>query len=385
MSDSKSFLVRAHSVLIYFGIAYGIALAAILVPFIQTYVVFEHNIGLTSLANFSSPEEYGLAPGKTLNLHIKSTDNTSLGAWFVLSDQYYHSLPLPVQTPDIPTALQKRPTILYFHGSRDDRAALYRIPVYSAFSSRLDANVFVIDYRGFGDSEGNPTVNGVAADARAAWDYLIAQGAQPDDVLIVGHSLGTGVAGLLAAELARENIVPRGLVLLAPFSSVKTLMYGYNIFGVVQLLKPLVIVPTLARFFNWMLIHPFDTLSLISEFTASVLIVHAEDDWDVLPTHADALWDALLAPLLPALAPLPSSPAEFAAVDWKEAAAEQAARDAARAELVQTTSVSAFGKLEEAVVAGGRRLAQLRTHKGKHDLGRVEGVQDVMGRMFGFI
>lgn len=73
----------------------------------------------------------------------------------------------------------------------------------------------VVDYRGFGDSEGHPTVQGVSKDARAAWDYLIDQGAKPENVLIVGHSLGTAIGGMLSAELSREGVNPRGTVLMS--------------------------------------------------------------------------------------------------------------------------------------------------------------------------
>ena len=75
--------------------------------------------------------------------------------------------------------------------------------------------MMVIDYRGFGDSEGHPTVDGVSMDARAGWDFLMRQGAKPEDVLIMGHSLGTAIAGLLAAQLGREGIQPRGTVLMS--------------------------------------------------------------------------------------------------------------------------------------------------------------------------
>lgn len=76
-----------------------------------------------------------------------------------------------------------------------------------------------VDYRGFGDSEGYPTVDGVGKDARAAWDYLMTQGAKPEDVLILGHSLGTAIAGLLSADLSRDGIRPRGTVLMSVRSS----------------------------------------------------------------------------------------------------------------------------------------------------------------------
>ena len=93
----------------------------------------------------------------------------------------------------------------------------------------------VIDYRGFGDSEGYPSVGGVSMDARAGWDFLITEGAKPEDVLIMGHSLGTAIAGLLAAELGREGVQPRGTVLMSvrvPFSSffLESEMNGYVLF-----------------------------------------------------------------------------------------------------------------------------------------------------------
>jgi len=75
--------------------------------------------------------------------------------------------------------------------------------------------VLAIDYRGFGDSAGYPSVHGVSQDARAGWDYLISQGGKPEDVLILGHSLGTAIAGFLSAELGREGIHPRGTVLMS--------------------------------------------------------------------------------------------------------------------------------------------------------------------------
>jgi abhydrolase domain-containing protein 12 len=87
--------------------------------------------------------------------------------------------------------------------------------VYNGLTARLDANILAIDYRGFADSEGHPTVQGVSRDARTAWNYLIAQGTKPEDILIMGHSLGTAIASLLSAELGNEGINPRGLVLMS--------------------------------------------------------------------------------------------------------------------------------------------------------------------------
>lgn len=171
-----------------------------------------------------------LQAGKTVNLHLTSSDNTTIGAWFVFSDPFYRQLPYPpppqvandvdgkVVFPRdelIPRAISQHPTILFLHGNSGTRAHPLRTALYSAFTARLRTNVMVVDYRGFGDSEGHPTVQGVSKDARAAWDYLIAQGAKPENVLIVGHSLGTAIGGMLSAELSREGVHPRGTVLMS--------------------------------------------------------------------------------------------------------------------------------------------------------------------------
>lgn len=169
-----------------------------------------------------------------MNLRLTSSDNTSTGAWFVFADPFYHQLPYPppihtVSNHDgrviftreelIPRAVSQHPTILFLHGNSGTRAHPLRTALYSAFTSRLRANVMVADYRGFGDSEGHPTVQGVSRDARAAWDYLMEQGAKPENVLIVGHSLGTAIGGMLSAQLSREGVTPRGTVLMSVRSS----------------------------------------------------------------------------------------------------------------------------------------------------------------------
>lgn len=162
--------------------------------------------------------------GKTVNLKLTTADNTSIGAWFVFSDPFYQQLSYPPPANHgfsfprqelIPNAVKQTPTILFLHGNTGTRAHHLRTVLYTAFTARLKANVFVIDYRGFGDSEGHPTVHGVSQDARAGWDYLISQGTKPEDILILGHSLGTAIAALLSAELSSEGVRPRGTVLMS--------------------------------------------------------------------------------------------------------------------------------------------------------------------------
>lgn len=135
----------------------------------------------------------------------------------MLSDPYYHSLssiPSSIES-HVATALKQRPTILFFHGNAATRAFHVRVSHYQAFSSRLGANVLAIDYRGFAESTGQPTEEGLIRDGKAAWEWLISQGAEQGNILIVGHSLGTGVASQLGVVLSQRGLVPRGIVLLS--------------------------------------------------------------------------------------------------------------------------------------------------------------------------
>jgi pimeloyl-ACP methyl ester carboxylesterase len=78
--------------------------------------------------------------------------------------------------------------------------------------------VIAIDYRGFGDSQGEPTEDGLALDAKAAWDWLMERKAaigvpeaeRTRNVLVVGQSLGTGVAVALTDILVKSGASEAG-------------------------------------------------------------------------------------------------------------------------------------------------------------------------------
>ncbi|KAF8623246.1 hypothetical protein AX17_007492 [Amanita inopinata Kibby_2008] len=366
---------------------YILIVAFTLTPVVQTYTLFAHHIHFFGYT-FHEPEIHGLAPGKTINFRLRSADNTSIGAWFLFSDAFYRTLPFPPptraagssppsQTKHVPAALASSPTVLYLHGNTGTRAHELRINVYKGMTSRLGVNVLAIDYRGFGDSDGHPTVQGVRMDARAAWDYLIEQGARPQDILIVGHSLGTAVAGLLAAELGREGIEPRGTILMSPFSSLRTLMDEYLLFGFLPLLKPLAKVPIASQLVTWSLIHNFDTLSLVSHITSSVLIIHAKDDWDIPHGHSSVLFNALIEPYFTTSVPPPTAALAQADLGISIASIQKNIT-------LENLHIPHFGVLES-LTADRRKIVMLKTEAGGHDIGRVEGVQEVLGRTFGII
>ena len=179
----------------------------------------------------------------------------------MLSDKYYHNQNGIPNGPEshLKAALKAHPTVLFLHGNAATRAMTPRIRQYQGFSSRLGANVLAIDYRGFADSTGSPSEAGITRDARSAFDFLVDSGAKPEDILVVGHSLGTGVSGQLAVTLAADKVKYRGLVLLSvslittfekhsltflqPFSSIAEVLETYNAFGFIPLIKPIALIP----------------------------------------------------------------------------------------------------------------------------------------------
>lgn len=105
-----------------------------------------------------------------------------------------------------------RYTVLYFHGNAGNLT--YRLENI-AFLLRLPVNVFAVDYRGFGHSQGRPTEAGVYRDAEAAYDYLTQErGIASERLVVLGQSLGTAVA----VDLVAKRPVA-GLILEAGFPS----------------------------------------------------------------------------------------------------------------------------------------------------------------------
>ncbi|KAF8742272.1 hypothetical protein AX14_005448 [Amanita brunnescens Koide BX004] len=244
-SPTEGLLLRAQFHLVILGGIYVSLVGLLMVPFFQRHAVYMDVIKLPLFADFDCPEKYGLSPNKTVNLKITTPDNESLGAWFIMSDKYYHSLsssPLEPQT-HIGAALQNNPTILFFHGNGGTRAYGVRVRFYKALTARLGVNVLAVDYRGFAESTGTPSEAGLIQDGKAAFDWLLSNGAKAEDILIVGHSLGTGVSSQLVAKLDAEGLAPRGVVLLAPFSSIRDVLGTYHFVGVLPLIKPMSMIP----------------------------------------------------------------------------------------------------------------------------------------------
>ena len=89
-------------------------------------------------------------------------------------------------------------TLLFLHGNAGNIS--HRYEIIEDFV-KLPVNVLIIDYRGYGKSEGRPSEQGLYTDARAAWDYLTTRRNIPaSQIVIFGESLGGAVAIDLASK-----------------------------------------------------------------------------------------------------------------------------------------------------------------------------------------
>ncbi|HMK88081.1 MAG TPA: alpha/beta hydrolase [Methylocystis sp.] len=137
-----------------------------------------------------TPAQAGLKDVETLRL--VTPDGERLEAWFA-------------------PPREGKPLILYFHGNGGLLAARAE-----RFGKMLASGygLLAIAYRGYGGSTGAPTEAGLLLDGETAYAEATRRGFGPERLVIVGESLGTGVATILASRHAAA-----ALVLDAPFSS----------------------------------------------------------------------------------------------------------------------------------------------------------------------
>lgn len=110
------------------------------------------------------------------------------------------------------------PTVVYFHGNG---GTLTGASVANAALAEAGFGVFLVEYRGYGGNPGEPSELGLYRDGEAAIEWLNAQGIEPSDLVIIGNSIGSGVA----TEMALRHR-SAALVLIAPFTSLPDAAQG---------------------------------------------------------------------------------------------------------------------------------------------------------------
>jgi len=192
-------------------------------------------------------------PGRTLDatpvdagmlyedVSLETADGVRLHGWYV-----------PGAKPGV---------LLFFHGNAGNVS--HRLESIRQFH-QLGLSVLIIDYRGYGQSKGRPTENGLYLDAEAAWRYLTrTRGVEPGNIVIFGRSLGGSVAAWLAMRHEAG-----ALIVESSFTSVPDLA---------REIYPWLPVRWLSR-----LRH--STVEYVRHVQSPVLVIHSVDD-EIIPFH----------------------------------------------------------------------------------------------------
>ena len=155
--------------------------------------------------NVSTPRA---AAGDTVpvieDCYFLTRDGLKLHGWFCAPSKKVQGKLEPVPT---------RPVLLWFHGNAGNITDRYDM-IRALITAPL--KIFVVDYCGYGRSEGSPSEQGLYLDAEASWSYLtVERGIAPGQIIVFGKSLG----GAPAIDLATK-IEPAGLIVQSSFTSI---------------------------------------------------------------------------------------------------------------------------------------------------------------------
>jgi hypothetical protein len=189
----------------------------------------------------ATPVDWGM---QYEDVQLQSEDGIALHGWY------------------LPSTGSNR-VLLFFHGNAGNIS--HRGESLAIFH-RLGLNVLIIDYRGYGRSEGHPDEPGLYRDADTAWRYLRdTKGFSARQIIIFGRSLGGAVAARLTAQLEPAS-QPGGLILESTLSSARDM--ARELFPLLSWITPL-------RF-------NFDTFESLKSIHCPLLVLHSPED-EIMP------------------------------------------------------------------------------------------------------
>lgn len=173
------------------------------------------------------------------DVYFRTEDNIGINAWFIPQEGAKY-------------------TILFCHGNAGNIGnRLEKIVLLRG----ADVNIFIIDYRGYGRSQGKPSEEGLYLDARAAYDYLVDERkVEAENIILYGESIGAAVIINLASEVKVAGLIAEGA-----FSAGRDMARQ--------------IYPFLPSF---IFSNKFDSLSKIKDINEPKLFIHSQDD-EIIP------------------------------------------------------------------------------------------------------
>lgn len=210
----------------------------------------------------------GATADRLTDVSIVTSDGVTLKGWHVAARTAGQS------GGAAPADHAPRRLTIYFQGNAVHRG---RRGKQFTMLSNLGSDVLIVDYRGYGESGGRPSEQGLALDACAIWKHAIEElGFTADQIVLFGESLGGGVATGLAAELCEQGVVPGGLILRATFASlVDTARHHYPWLPV-----------------SWLLIDRYPSIDRLPRINCPLLVLHGDQDQIIPFAHSERLYAA---------------------------------------------------------------------------------------------
>ncbi len=238
----------------------------VLIPYCVVTVIFalmqRHFMYPAARVDAISSSDAQLPDGQVHTVSVKTVDGIPLGGWLVLADGRRAEDAASVEAE----LAAGRPVVLYFPGNAGNRVE--RALDCRDFTS-ANCDLFLFDYRGYGENSGTPSETSLLDDARSIWDYLTSDcRISPDRIIVFGESLGGAIATHLVADVSRDGIPPAGLILNSTFSSMPDVVHwNYPYFP-----------------FHYLLLDRYQSDEKIGDVTCPVVITHGADD-EIVPIH----------------------------------------------------------------------------------------------------
>ena len=174
------------------------------------------------------------------DIHFVASDGVPLHGWYFPSNR-------------------SKSTLLWFHGNAGN--ITHRLENIKMMK-RLNIDIFIFDYRGYGKSEGKPDESGIYLDSQAAYDWLVkVKKIMPENIILFGRSLG----GVFAIEVASKNPAA-GIILESVFPSASKM--ARKMFPVLPL--------------SWAIKSRFDAIGKVPNLKLPKLFLHGTQD-EVVP------------------------------------------------------------------------------------------------------
>lgn len=297
------------------GAIWAIAFGAFTTPFIQKHALYAHKLHTGYFEDISKPQRWGFAKNQVTPFNFSTPDNETLYAWHIMPLGLYaqHDAAMRAQPSGIAEDITKTKAfklltedpqarlIISFHGNAGSVAQGWRPDIYRSLSDGSTSSIHILapDYRGFGYSTGSPSESGLIMDGIATVNWALNVAKIPSDrIVIIGHSLGTAVTAATVEHFAKEGVSFAGVIVIAPFSDLPTLLTRYAPGGLIPLLHPIEWFKGIhERFPSW--IHDkWPSAERLANFVkiggrVRLFIIHARDDYEIPYTHSDTIFAAV--------------------------------------------------------------------------------------------